>query len=394
MPNTPSGSPTAWANSRTPAATVHTRRGGSGSRSDLATSSASCSKTPALNRSHSPGSREGGNSPGSARTARTPSCARHHRRALRDLAAEAAWPLNDVQIARGRITAGDVSQEGLGVPACRRENGDDVARMRPLNVIARSAVVPDQPAGVRGDAPGGAHEDRRIRARAGCHSERPRPAAPPRASAGRCGRLRRSRPRPRRRDRHAWIPRAAWRPNCANLPVRERQAPMRSRSVMASHLMSTSKQNVCRSPAATESCTSTGCPGVVVDRPQDAEDGNAWRHLQCPRLVRCWHPARYLVDRTRDLPANGPGRVLDDRVRAAPDQVRLLNRSIRHQVCREVAVVKRYRAALEQEGKAPYDHLRASRRCPASRPPPGARGCGLPRGSPAVASAPARGPGH
>ena len=164
MPNTPSGLSTAWANSRTPAATVHTRRGGLGNRSDLATSSASCSKTPALNRSHSPGSREGGNSPGSARTSPDAELVRHHRRALGDLAAETAGPLNDVKIARPLITAGDVSQEGLGVLACGRENGDDVARMGPLNVVARSPVVPDQPAGVRGDAAGRAHEDRRIRA--------------------------------------------------------------------------------------------------------------------------------------------------------------------------------------------------------------------------------------
>jgi hypothetical protein len=39
-----------------------------------------------------------------------------------------------------------------------------MAWMCPLDVVARAAVVPDQPAGVRSDAPGGAHEDRGVRA--------------------------------------------------------------------------------------------------------------------------------------------------------------------------------------------------------------------------------------
>jgi hypothetical protein len=39
-------------------------------------------------------------------------------------------------------------------------------------------------------------------------------------------------------------------------------------------------------------------PLAVVDSPQDAEDGSTWRHPQCARL-RCRHPARYLVNRTR-----------------------------------------------------------------------------------------------
>src|SRR5215471_11849340 len=46
-------------------------------------------------------------------------------------------------------------------------------------------------------------------------------------------------------------------------------------------------------------------------------------------------------------------------LRATPNQVRLFNRSTCCQICREVAVMERYRDAFEQEGEAPYDHLRA-----------------------------------
>src|SRR5580704_3857157 len=56
---------------------------------------------------------------------------------------------------------------------------------------------------------------------------------------------------------------------------------------------------------------------------------------------------------------NGAGRVLDDRVRAAPDQVRLFNQSPCCQICREVAVMERHRDPLQPEGEAPRDHLHA-----------------------------------
>ena len=83
MPKTPSGSSTTFPNSRTPAATAHTWRGGVAERSALLTSSASCSNTPALKRSHSPEVPGGGIwSSAAARTAGIPSrslsnCLRH-----------------------------------------------------------------------------------------------------------------------------------------------------------------------------------------------------------------------------------------------------------------------------------------------------------------------------
>ena len=126
----------------------------------------------------------------------------------------------------GAVTACDVPQERLRVPACRRENGDDMAGMRLLNVIARAAVVPDQPAGLRGDAPGRAHEDRRIGAEqdvtASGDARQHRLERLPVAAV-----VLQSPSAAPSRDRHASSPRAAWRPNCANLPDRDRQAPMR-----------------------------------------------------------------------------------------------------------------------------------------------------------------------
>jgi hypothetical protein len=47
-------------------------------------------------------------------------------------------------------------------------------------------------------------------------------------------------------------------------------------------------------------------PLAVMDSPQDAEDGNTWRHPHCARLIRCSRPARYLVNRTRICRWMGP----------------------------------------------------------------------------------------
>jgi len=54
-------------------------------------------------------------------------------------------------------------QERLRVPARWRQYGDEMARVRPFNVVAGTAVIPYQPARLGGHAPGRAHQLRGVR---------------------------------------------------------------------------------------------------------------------------------------------------------------------------------------------------------------------------------------
>ena len=76
----------------------------------------------------------------------------------RNLAPKAAGALNDAQFARRAALAGDMPQERLRVQARWRQHGDDMAGVRPFNVVARTAVIPYQPARLGGHAPGRAHQ--------------------------------------------------------------------------------------------------------------------------------------------------------------------------------------------------------------------------------------------
>ena len=62
-------------------------------------------------------------------------------RSIGHLTAEAARPLNDAQVAPLPRLAGQPVQEGLRVPARRRQNGYDVTGMRTFDVIAGAALV-------------------------------------------------------------------------------------------------------------------------------------------------------------------------------------------------------------------------------------------------------------
>ena len=210
------------------------RRGGAAERSALLTSSASCSNTPALKRSHSADMPGGGIwSSAATRTARIPAAARWPRlrrspgarscRARERCTGRAAPP------AHRPAAAGRAPHTGSLASGRRRRGRGGRSRRHRRNRRGSTRASPNLRPCARRRASAAWSRDR-----AGCRSVRPRPgktvsivrrslwSSSMRISAAPS------------KERHVSRPWAAWRPNCANLPDRERQAPMRRRRLMAS----------------------------------------------------------------------------------------------------------------------------------------------------------------
>src|ERR1700733_3179590 len=82
--------------------------------------------------------------------------------AFNDLPTERSRTLRETQFVR-LVFGREQPDERNGVTAGRTKNRNDVTRMSALNVIARSALVPDQPVMLNGEVPSTAAQDCRIR---------------------------------------------------------------------------------------------------------------------------------------------------------------------------------------------------------------------------------------